>query len=122
MTSSVSETPPSPGLISWEDFEKVALRVGTIVHAEVNEAAHKPAYILDVDLGPLGVKRSSAQVTALYQPADLIGRQVLCVCNFPPKRVAGVRSEILVTGVHDEQGRVVLCSLDQPVPNGAALR
>ncbi|MFZ5843269.1 MAG: tRNA-binding protein [Pseudomonadota bacterium] len=114
-----SFTRPAP--ISWADFEKVELRLGTIVHAERNVAAHKPAYILDVDLGPLGVKRSSAQLTALYTPDALIGRQVLCVCNFPPKRIAGISSEILVTGFHDEHGRVVLCSVDHPVPNGTPL-
>jgi tRNA-binding protein len=110
-----------PAVINWADFQKVELRLGTIVHAELNTGAHKPAYILDVDLGPLGIKRSSAQLTALYTPATLLGRQVLCVCNFPPKRIAGVSSEILVTGFHDEQGHVVLCAVDHPVPNGAPL-
>lgn len=110
-----------PATISWADFQKVELRLGTIVHAEHNIAAHKPAYILEVDLGPLGIKRSSAQLTALYTTEALLGRQVLCVCNFPPKRIAGVSSEVLVTGFHDEHGRVVLCSVDHPVPNGTPL-
>jgi len=122
MNTLATDTPSQTVTISWDDFEKVELRVGTVVHAKPKLAAHKPAYILDVDLGPLGIKRSSAQLTDLYQPAQLIGRQVLCVCNFPPKRIAGVRSEILVTGFHDELGRVVLCSVDQPVPNGTPLR
>ena len=107
--------------ISWEDFQKVELRLGTIIHAEPNTGAHKPAYIVDVDLGPLGIKRSSAQITAHYTPEQLLGRQVLCVCNFPAKRIAGVRSEVLVTGFHDAEGRVVLCSVDHPVPNGTPL-
>jgi len=110
-----------PATINWEDFQKIELRLGTIVHAEVNAAAKKPAYVLQIDLGPLGIKHSSAQVTALYAAEQLRGRQVLCVCNVPPKRVAGVNSEVLVTGFHDELGRVVLCSVDHPVPNGTAL-
>lgn len=121
MNSSQQSEAGSATTISWEDFQKVELRLGTILHAEPNTGAHKPAYILDVDLGPLGIKRSSAQITAHYMPEQLIGRQVLCVCNFPPKRVAGVRSEVLVTGFHDAEGRVVLCSVDHPVPNGTAL-
>lgn len=108
--------------ITWADFERVELRLGTIIQAEVNATAIKPAYVLRVDLGPLGIKTSSAQITALYQPAQLIGRQVLCVCNFPPKRIAGVVSEVLVTGFHDADGRVVLCAVDHPVPNGTPLR
>lgn len=111
-----------PALIEWQDFEKVELRLGTIVHAEANAGARKPAYILDVDLGPLGIKRSSAQITAYYEPAQLLGRQVLCVCNLSPKRIAGVVSEVLVTGFHDADGHVVLCSVDRAVPNGTPLR
>lgn len=107
--------------IDWQDFEKVELRVGTIRSARPNEKAIKPAYVLEVDLGELGVKTSSAQITAHYDCAELIGRQVLCVCNFPPKRIAGIRSEVLVTGAHDDAGRVVLASFDLPLPNGARL-
>lgn len=107
--------------IEWQDFERVELRVGTLLSAHLNEKANKPAYILEVDLGELGVKTSSAQLTAHYKPEQLIGRQVLCVCNFAPKRVAGVRSEVLVTGVYDSDNRVVLASFDHPLPNGARL-
>lgn len=107
--------------IDWQDFEKVELRVGTIRSARPNEKAIKPAYVLEVDLGELGVKTSSAQITAHYDCAELIGRQVLCVCNFPPKRIAGIRSEVLVTGAHDDAGRVVLAGFDLPLPNGARL-
>jgi tRNA-binding protein len=107
--------------IEWQDFERVELRVGTLLSARLNEKAIKPAYVLEVDLGELGVKTSSAQITAHYDADELIGRQVLCVCNFAPKRVAGVRSEVLVTGAHDQDGRVVLASFDKPLPNGARL-
>lgn len=107
--------------IDWQDFEKVELRVGTIRSARPNEKARKPAYVLEVDLGELGVKTSSAQITTHYDCATLIGRQVLCVCNFHPKRIAGIRSEILVTGAHDDAGRVVLAGFDLPLPNGARL-
>ncbi|MEV0050800.1 tRNA-binding protein [Saccharopolyspora shandongensis] len=108
-------------LIEWADFEKVELRVGTIVQAQPNEKARKPAYILAIDLGEMGQKTSSAQITDHYEPEDLIGRQVLCVCNFEPKRIAGVKSEVLVTGAHDEENSVVLAGFDHPVPNGTRL-
>ena len=108
-------------VIEWSDFEKVELRVGTVVEAAQNEKARKPAYVLKVDLGELGVKTSSAQVTDHYTAEELTGRRVLCVCNFEPKRVAGVKSEVLVTGAHDGQGRVVLAGFDHPVPNGTRL-
>lgn len=108
-------------VIEWADFEKVELRVGTVVEAAPNEKARKPAYVLKVDLGELGVKTSSAQVTDHYTAEELTGRRVLCVCNFEPKRVAGVKSEVLVTGAHDEQGRVVLAGFDHPVPDGTRL-
>jgi tRNA-binding protein len=107
--------------IEWEDFQRVELRVGTVLSAEPNEKAVKPAYVLLVDLGELGVKTSSAQLTAHYRCSDLLGRQVLCACNFAAKRIAGVRSEVLVTGVYDADGKVVLAGFDKPLPNGARL-
>lgn len=107
--------------IQWEDFQRIELRVGTIISAQPNSKALKPAFVLQVDLGELGIKTSSAQITAHYQADQLIGRQVLCVCNFPAKRVAGVRSEVLVTGVYDDQQRVVLAGFDRPLTNGARL-
>lgn len=107
--------------IEWQDFEKVQLRVGTIRSARPNEKAVKPAFVLEVDLGELGIRTSSAQITAHYDCDELIDRQVLCVCNFAPKRIAGVRSEVLVTGVYDSDNRVVLAGFDKPLPNGARL-
>ncbi|AEB59063.1 export-related chaperone CsaA [Ectopseudomonas mendocina] len=107
--------------IEWQDFEKVELRVGTIRSARPNEKAVKPAYVLEVDLGEMGLKTSSAQITVHYTCDELVGRQVLCVCNFAPKRIAGVRSEVLVTGVYDSDNRVVLAGFDKPLPNGARL-
>lgn len=107
--------------IEWDDFQRVELRVGTILSAEPNPKAVKPAYVLRVDLGELGVKTSSAQLTEHYGCNELLGRQVLCVCNFAAKRIAGVRSEVLVTGVHDADGKVVLAGFDRPLPNGTRL-
>lgn len=107
--------------IDWQDFDKVELRVGTIRSARPNDKAVKPAYVLEVDLGELGIRTSSAQITAHYRCDELLGRQVLCVCNFAPKRIAGVRSEVLVTGVYDSDNRVVLAGFDKPLANGARL-
>jgi tRNA-binding protein len=106
--------------IEWADFERVELRVGTVLTAAPNPKANRPAYVLSVDLGELGIKTSSAQLTVHYRPEELVGRQVLCVCNFAPKRIAGVKSEVLVTGAYDDTG-VVLAGFDRPVPNGARL-
>jgi tRNA-binding protein len=109
-------------MISWEDFNKIDLRVGTIVQSELFAEAKKPAIKLWVNLGnDLGIKKSSAQLASLYSPQELIGRQVLCVVNFPPKRIAGFISEILVTGFSDEEGRIVLASADKKVPDGSKL-
>lgn len=107
--------------IEWADFEKVELRVGTVVRAEPFPEARKPAIKLWVDFGEFGVKQSSAQLTVHYTPEGLIGRQVVGVINFPTKRIAGFPSEFLTTGFADEGGAVALCVPDKAVPNGAKL-
>lgn len=108
--------------ISWQDFERVELRAGTILSAEPFPEARQPAYKLVVDFGPeLGTLKSSAQITDLYTLDDLPGRQVIAVTNFPPKQIGPFRSECLVTGFHDEDGHVVLAALERPVPNGTRL-
>src|SRR5579862_2694324 len=104
-------------LIEWADFEKVELRAGTIVAAGAFPEARKPAYKLTIDFGPLGFRRSSAQVTVLYTVEELVGRQVVAVVNFPPKRIAGFVSECLVTGFADANGDVSLVSPSHSVPN-----
>lgn len=108
--------------ISWDDFTKVELCVGQVISAEVFAQARKPAYILHVDFGPeLGTRKSSAQITGHYQPAELVGRLVVAVVNFPKKQIGPIQSECLVTGFHDAQGHVVLCTPDKPVPLGTRL-
>ena len=108
--------------ISWEDFEKVDIRIGRILEAEPFPEARKPAIKLTVDFGPdIGTKRTSAQLTDHYEPADLPGRQVVAVVNFPPKRIAGFKSEVLVLGVPDESGAVVLLAPDQDIPLGGKM-
>lgn len=108
--------------ISWKDFEKVELRVGTVVKVEDFPEAKKPAYKVTVDFGPdIGVKRSSAQITDLYSKEDLLGRQVIGVVNFPPKQIGPVMSELLLTGFYRPDGAVVLAVPERSVPDGAKL-
>lgn len=108
--------------LSWEEFSKVELRVGRITHAEVFEKARRPAYVLQVDFGPeIGVRKSSAQITELYDPNTLVGQLVVAVTNFPPKQIGPIMSECLVTGFHNENGAVALCVPDQDVPLGTRL-
>ncbi|WP_266205446.1 tRNA-binding protein [Pontibacter kalidii] len=107
--------------ISWQEFEKTDIRVGTIVAAEEFPEARKPAYKVQVDLGPLGVKKSSAQITKLYKPEELIGMQVLCVTNLGKKQIGSFMSEVLVTGFADENGDIVLARPAGKVPNGSKL-
>lgn len=108
--------------ISWDEFARVELRVGRIVEASVFAEARKPAYVLQVDFGPeIGVRKSSAQITALYQPGELVGKLVVGVVNFPKKQIGPLMSECLVTGFHDANGDVALCVPDRPVPPGTKL-
>lgn len=100
-----------------DDFLKLDVRIGTVIHAEPLKKARKPAIILKIDFGELGMKQSSAQITDKYSPEDLIGRQVVAVVNFPPRRIAGFTSEVLVLG-GDEEGGVTLLSPDEKVKNG----
>jgi tRNA-binding protein len=108
--------------ISWGDFEKVELRVGKVVAAEPFPEARKPAYVLQIDFGEeIGLRKSSAQITTLYRPEDLVGRLVVAVVNFPKKQIGPLMSECLVTGFHDANGEVALCVPDRDVPLGARL-
>ena len=104
--------------ISWEEFEKVEIHIGTVLTAEVFPEARVPAIKLTVDFGSLGIKQSSAQITARYSPAELVGRQVTAVTNFPPKKIAGFKSEVLVLGAVPGEGDVVLLAPDDEVPDG----
>lgn len=108
--------------ISYADFERVDIRVGTVVEAKVFPEARKPAYILMIDFGPeIGIKKSSAQITVHYTPEQLVGRQVLGVVNFPPRQIGPVRSEVLTLGFEDEAGAIVLAGTEIKVPNGRKL-
>lgn len=108
----------SDNTLTWSDFTKVEMRVGTVLQAYPNAEARKPAYIMLIDFGPLGERKTSAQITDHYQPEELVGRQVIAVVNFPPKQIANMISECLVLGAVGEDGGVVLLNTDQPVPNG----
>lgn len=107
--------------ITWNDFEKVELRVGTILEVFEFPEARKPAYKVKVDFGELGIKMSSAQITKHYTMEELVGRQIVGVINFPKKQIGKFMSEFLVTGFADENGDIVLGSVDKKVPNGSKL-
>ncbi len=107
--------------ISWQDFEKVDMRVGVVTGAKDFPEARRPAICLWIDFGSLGTKRSSAQITAHYRPADLIGRRVVAVVNFPPKQIGPFVSEVLVLGAYNEAGEVILLNPDQPVAPGSKI-
>lgn len=104
--------------ISWDDFEKIDIRVGTILEAAEFPKAKKPAYQLTIDFGPLGIRKSSAQITTNYSIEELKGEQVIAVVNFPPKNIAGFQSECLVLGIYDENNAVILLEPKKPVANG----
>jgi tRNA-binding protein len=109
------------GEISWRDFENVELCVGTIIKVEDFPEAKKPAYKLLIDFGALGIKKSSAQITKLYSKEHLLGKQILCVTNFPPKQIGNFISEVLTTGIITENGDVVLVHPERKVTNGLKL-
>jgi tRNA-binding protein len=117
----MTENDPEAGPITWADFERVDMRVGRVLEAEPFPEARNPAIKLRIDFGPLGIKQSSAQITLHYTPEALIGRLVVAVVNFPPKRIAGFRSEVLVLGGVPGPGNVVLLAPDLEVPLGTRI-
>ena len=108
-------------LITWDDFEKLDIRSGTILSAKPFEKAKKPAYQLEIDFGPVGIKKSSAQITHHYSAEELIGKQIIAVINFPPKQIANFFSECLVLGVYDKDHQVVLLEPTLSVENGSKI-
>lgn len=104
--------------ITWDDFSKIEMRVGTIISAEVFKEVRNPAYKIVVDFGDFGTRKTSAQVTKLYEPEELVGKQVIAVVNFPPKQIANFMSECLVMGLLGEDKEVTLLTADKKVPNG----
>lgn len=117
--SDIGAPPADP--IGFDDFLKVDIRVGTIVGVDPFPEARKPAFKLRIDFGDLGIRKSSAQITTLYEAEALIGRQVAAVVNFPPRQIGPFMSEVLTLGFPDAQGNVVLVSPERPVPNGGRL-
>jgi len=107
--------------ITWADFEKVDIRVGTVLEVQPFAKAKKPAYQLTIDFGELGVKKSSAQITVLYDLEQLVGKQIIAVVNFPPKQIANFISECLVLGIYNQDNNVVLLQAERKVPNGAKI-
>ncbi len=107
-------------MITLDDFAKIDMRVGTIIDASINKGARKPAYKLKIDLGTLGIKNSSAQITDLYEPKDLIGKQVIVVVNFNPIRVSQVKSEVRILGALTDEGCILL-TVDNKTQNGSKI-
>lgn len=110
-------------LIEWSDFEKIDMRVGTVVHSEINKHTFKPSLIIHVDFGPLGVKKTSAQITSLYHHKELVGKQVVGIINFPKKQIANMKSEFLLLGSTNEQNNeVVIIEPERKVLNGSKVK
>lgn len=107
--------------ITWNDFEKIDIRSGTIMAAELFEGLNNPAFKLEIDFGDLGIKKSSAQLTKLYTAEELKGKQIIAVVNFPPKQIKNFFSECLVIGVYGNEGEVTLLSVDKPIANGSKI-
>ncbi len=107
--------------ISWGDFSKIDMRIGTIINAEVFKEVKRPAYKLLIDFGDLGIKKSSAQITKVYQPKELIGKQVVAVVNFPPKQIANIMSECLVIAGVGEENNIVILQPERKMPNGTKI-
>ncbi len=108
-------------MINIKDFGKLDLRIGTVLKAELLQKAKKPAYLLEIDFGDLGIKKSSAQITDLYQPNDLVGKQIIAVINLSPKKIAGITSEVLVLGANSKDNAVVLLEPQKNILNGAKI-
>ena len=110
-------------LIEWSDFEKIDIRVGTVIHSEINENAFKPSFIIHVDFGPLGIKKTSAQITSLYEHSELVGKQVIGILNFPKKQIANMKSDFLLLGSTNEQNNdVVILEPERKVSNGSKVK
>ena len=110
-------------LIAWSDFEKIDIRVGTVIYAELNENTFNPSYIIHVDFGSLGIKKTSAQITSLYVEKELIGKQVVGILNFPKKQIANMKSEFLLLGSTNEQNNdVVILEPERKVSNGSKVK
>jgi len=105
-------------MININDFGKLDLRTGTIIKVELFDKAKIPSYILEIDFGDVGIKKSSAQITKLYKPAELVGKQIVAIVNLPPKKIAGITSDVLVLGANNKDQAVVLLELQKNIPNG----